>query len=72
MNTALPESIARRDWMPIVCTDDEITSWSKFFHTYERCPVCKNDLSTNGRGKWRCPKCGWKETRKVRETTWQS
>ena len=37
------------------------------FHTYRRCPVCRCDMLTDGRGKFLCDYCGYADRRDVAE-----
>jgi hypothetical protein len=58
----LPDSVLRSDWMPIVLRGEK---WSEYWRTCKPCPECRADLSTNGRDSWRCPRCGWKQSKSV-------
>lgn len=59
--TTVPESIARSDWIPVLSKDDANNSWKAFFRSFMLCPKCGHNASTNGKGSWRCPRCGWKK-----------
>ena len=67
--TTIPESIARRDWIPVLSKDDANNSWKAFFRTLTHCPQCGHNASTNGKGSWRCPRCGWEKNYPGRSRT---
>jgi len=58
----IPDAVSRADWLPMfVGYDDDSVLWRGFFRCFRPCPKCRRDLSTNGRGAFRCPSCGYQE-----------
>lgn len=57
----LPGSLAKNDWLPYVLPSATKSAWARYFRCCRQCPKCKHDLSTNGRGSYRCPSCGYQE-----------
>ena len=36
-----------------------------YFHTYRRCPRCERDMLTDGRGRFRCDNCSYRDIQDV-------